>query len=112
VELQAHTVSQVQVLTLKGDFKIGPAVDMFRAKIDDIVARGESRVVVDLAAVRMVDSSGIGALVRSLSLVKQRGGSLKLLKPAEQAMQTLKVVNLLKLFEIYDDEAKAVSSFQ
>ena len=112
MELQAHKVSQVHVLTLKGDLKIGDAVDKFRAKIDDLVGRGDSRVVVDLAKVGTVDSSGIGALVRSLSQAKQRGGSLKLLSPQPQALQTLKVVNLLKLFEIYDDEAKAVSSFQ
>jgi anti-sigma B factor antagonist len=111
VELQARKVAQVQVLTLNGDLKIGDAVDKFRAKIDDLIAQGDSRVLVNLAKVASVDSSGIGALVRSLSQVKQRGGSLKLLNPQPQAVQTLKVVNLHKLFEIYDDEAKAVSSF-
>jgi anti-sigma B factor antagonist len=112
MDLQAHKVAQVQVLTLKGDLKIGDAVDKFRAKIDDLVARGDSRVVVDLQKVSSVDSSGIGALVRSLAQAKQRGGGLKLLNPQKQALQTLKVVNLLKLFEIYDDETKAISSFQ
>ena len=112
MDLQAHKIAQVQVLTLKGDLKIGDAVDKFRAKIDDIVANGERCVVVDLKKVGSVDSSGIGALVRSLAQVRQRGGGLKLLNPQKQALQTLKVVNLLKLFEIYDDETKAISSFQ
>lgn len=59
----------------------------------------------------MIDSSGIGVLVRSLTTAKQRGGSVKLVNPSKLALQTLKIVGLINLFEIINDEAAAVESF-
>ena len=60
----------------------------------------------------MIDSSGIGLLVRYLTAAKQRAGSVKLLNPSKFAVQTLRITGLLKLFETFDDQEQAVSSFQ
>jgi anti-sigma B factor antagonist len=68
--------------------------------------------VVDLGEVPMVDSSGIGLLVRYLTAAKQRGGSLKLLNPSKFAVQTLRMTGLLSLFETFEDQEQAVSSFE
>ena len=59
----------------------------------------------------MIDSSGIGVLVRSLTTAKQRGGNLKLVNPSKLALQTLKIVGLVNLFEIFNDEGEAAQSF-
>jgi anti-anti-sigma factor len=59
----------------------------------------------------MIDSSGIGLLVRFLASTKARGGNIKLLNPSKFAIQTLKLVGVLNLFEIFDNEEKAVESF-
>ena len=59
----------------------------------------------------MIDSSGIGILVRSLTSAKQRGGSVKLVNPSKFALQTLKLVGVVNLFEIFQDEDAAVASF-
>ena len=59
----------------------------------------------------MLDSSGIGLLVRYLTAAKQRGGSLKLLNPSKVALQTLKLVRVLSLFEVFEDQDSAVASF-
>jgi anti-sigma B factor antagonist len=59
----------------------------------------------------MIDSSGIGGLVKSFTRAKNSGGKLKLLKPTRLAHQLLSITGLLSVFEIFDDEASAVASF-
>ena len=79
--------------------------------IDEALAEGDTRFAVNLAEVAMIDSSGIGLLVKSLTSTKQRGGSLKLVSPSNFAIKTLKLVGVLNLFEVFDSDDKAVESF-
>ncbi|HTK94894.1 MAG TPA: STAS domain-containing protein [Terriglobales bacterium] len=111
MEIDVRKKDDVQVIHLHGDLKIGEPVDSFRQTVEDLFGGGDSRIVVNVADVPMIDSSGIGALVRLLTIAKQRGGALKLVNPSKLAVQTLKIVGLLNLFEIYNDEGEAVSSF-
>jgi anti-sigma B factor antagonist len=83
-----------------------------RQTFDDLLIAGETCFVVDLGEVSMIDSSGIGLLVRCLTAAKQQSGSLKLLNPSKFAVQTLRMTGLLSLFEVFEDEAQAVASFQ
>ncbi len=111
MDISIYPQGNVQVVHLTGDLKIGDAVDALRAALDNLIGSGNCRIVVDLARLRMMDSSGIGAVVRALASAKQRGGSLKLVNPNKMVLQTLKIVGLLNLFEVYDDEAQAVGSY-
>jgi anti-sigma B factor antagonist len=96
---------------LTGRLTLGDAVDRLRATFDDLSGTGANCYVVDLADVAMLDSSGIGLLVQCLTSAKQRGGSLKLLNPSSFATKTLKMIGLLKLFEVFDDQEAALASF-
>ena len=98
------------MVQLRGPPSNGAAVDGLRQTIEETIARG-NYLVLNLAEVPMIDSSGIGLLVRFLASTKERGGNIKLLNPSKFAIQTLKLVGVLNLFEIFDDEAKAVESF-
>ncbi len=111
MDVSVRKYSEVQVIRLRGDLKIGEAVDAFRQTLEELLDAGDSHLVVNIAEVPMIDSSGIGVLVRSLTSAKQRGGSLKLVNPSKLALQTLKIVGLLNLFEIFNDENQAVESF-
>lgn len=111
MDINVRKHSDVQVIKLRGDLKIGDAVDSLRQTMEEHLGVGDARIVVNIEEVPMIDSSGIGILVRSLTSARQRGGNLKLVNPSKLALQTLKIVGLLTLFEIYDDEAKAVASF-
>jgi anti-sigma B factor antagonist len=75
------------------------------------MAAGDSRLVLNIAEVPMIDSSGIGLVVRFLASTKQRGGNVKLVQPSKFAVQTLRLVGVLNLFEVFDDDAAAVESF-
>jgi anti-sigma B factor antagonist len=112
VEIDVRTQDQVKIIKLKGRLHLGPALDRTNGTITDLFNAGETRVVLDMEEVPMIDSSGIGLLVRQMTAAKQRGGSLKLLKPSKFALQTLKMVRVLNLFEVFDDQQAAVASFQ
>jgi len=87
-------------------------VDRLRDTLDDLIGSGSNRIVLDLADVSMIDSSGIGLVVKMHTNAKQQGGSLKLLNPSKFATQTFKMIGLLNLFEIFTDQDLAVDSFQ
>ena len=112
MEIDVRTQDQVKIITLHGKLNLGPALDRTNATIKDLLESGESRLLLDLQDVTMIDSSGIGLLVRYLTAAKQKGGSLKLLNPSKFAMQTLKLVRVLNLFQIFEDPQLAVASFQ
>ena len=69
-------------------------------------------MALDLGEMPSIDSSGIGVLVKAMASAKQRGGALKLVNPSKFAIQTLKLVGVLNLFEVFDSEEMAVASFQ
>lgn len=99
------------MVQLRGQLRMGPAVDELRQTIEESLGNGDTRIVLNLAEVGMIDSSGIGLLVKFLASAKQRGGSVKLVQPSKFAVQTLRLVGVLNLFEVFDDDEKAVASF-
>jgi anti-sigma B factor antagonist len=99
------------VIRLRGSLTLGAPVDDLRQTLEQALGEGDRNLVLNLSEVRWIDSSGIGALVKSLTAAKQSGGSLKLVNPSKPALQTLKMCNLLPLFEVYTEESDAVQSF-
>lgn len=102
---------QVQVIRLRGALRMGPAVDGLRQAMEEALSHGDTRLVLNLAEVPMIDSSGIGLVMRFLASTKQRGGNLKLVQPSKFAIQTFRLVGVLNLFEVFDDDDAAVKSF-
>ena len=111
MDINVRKRSEVQLIQLRGPLRLGPAVDELRQTIEEAVDHGDTRIVLNLAEVPMIDSSGIGLLVRFLASTKQRGGGLKLVQPSKFAIQTLRLVGVLNLFETFDSEDQAVASF-
>lgn len=111
MEINVRRRSEVHVIQLRGALRLGEGVDAFRQAVDDALSSGDVRLVVHLSEVPMVDSSGIGVLVKSMASAKQRGGAIKLVNPSKFALQTLRLVGVLSLFEIFENEDQAVESF-
>lgn len=112
VEIETRNLGEVKLVKLKGRLTLGESVDRLRSTIDDLIAGGDTRFILDLAEVPMIDSSGIGLLVRSLMNLKEQGGALKLLNPTKFAIQTLKMIGLLNQFEVFEDQQEALVSFK
>jgi anti-sigma B factor antagonist len=111
VHIEVSTQSQVKIIKLRGRLGLGESLDQTSETLTDLLSAGEVRFLLDLQEVPMIDSSGIGMLVRYLTAAKQRGGSLKLLNPSKFALQTLTLVRVVSLFEVFEDLQQAVASF-
>lgn len=111
MDIDVHKHSDVSVLKLRGAFRLGPAVESFRGAVDQALRDGGSKIIINLTEVNSMDSSGIGALVRSQTSAKQQGGAVKLVNPSKLVVQTLKFVGLLTVFEVHPDDDTAVGSF-
>jgi anti-sigma B factor antagonist len=111
VDVEVRTQSEVKIVTLRGRLSLGDSVDKVTATLKDLLDAGHVYFLLDLQEVPAIDSSGIGLLVRYLTAAKQRGGSLKLLNPSKHAVQTLNLVRVLNLFEVYTDAQQAMASF-
>ncbi len=111
MDIEVRSQGQVKVVKLRGRLGLGESVDRLRATVEDLLGGGENRLVFDLEELTTMDSSGIGLLSRFLTSTKQQGGSLKLVNPSKFVVQTLKLVGLLNLFEVFPDSQAAVASF-
>jgi len=98
------------VLEVDGKLKMGEGVDQFRAQWTQAVNNGARFLVIILSGVPVIDSSGLGSLMRCYSSVKAVGGRVKLVGANEMVRQALGVTHLGKLFDFYDNEAAALAS--
>jgi anti-sigma B factor antagonist len=112
VDIDIRTLGELKLLKIRGRITLGVGVDRLRDTLEDLLVAGSNQWVLDIAEVGMIDSSGIGLLVRYLTAAKQQGGALKLLNPTKFAVQSLKMIGVLNLFEVYEDQEAAVSSFK
>ena len=112
MDIDTRSLGNVKLLKINGRITLGAGVDRLRDTLDNLLANGSSRWVLDLADVGMIDSSGIGLLVRYMTTAKQQGGDMKLLNPTKFALQTLKMIGLLNLFEVFQQQENAVAAFK
>jgi anti-sigma B factor antagonist len=110
--IDTRTQDGVKIIKLTGKLGMGPGLDQFNATMGELLGQSQNKIVLDLEEMTMIDSSGIGMLVRYLTTAKQTGGAIKLFKPSKFTVQTLKMVGLLNLFPTYEDLSEAVASFQ
>ena len=111
MEITVRRHSDVQIIQLKGAVRLGQGVDTFRRAIDDAFAAGDMRLIVNCAEVPIIDSSGIGVMVKAMTAAKQRGGDVRLVNPSKFVIQTLRLIGVLNLFAVFEDEEQAVASY-
>ncbi|MEP7272483.1 MAG: STAS domain-containing protein [Acidobacteriota bacterium] len=111
MEIESRRTDSVTLLDLKGNLTIGRSEESLREIIAKLLADGQKHILINLSGVPMIDSSGIGAMIKSYTSVKDAGGQIKLLKPPRLARQLLSITGLLSVLETFEDEAAAVASF-
>ena len=111
MDINVRKRGQAQLIQLRGPLRMGEAVDGLRQIMEEALGNGDTRMILNLSEVSMIDSTGIGLLVRFLATSKQRGGNIKLVQPSKFAVQTLRLVGVLNLFEIFDNDDAAVESY-
>jgi anti-sigma B factor antagonist len=104
-------VQGVRILDLAGKITIGAGDVELRRLVEEALAAGKTKILVNLKEVTHIDSSGIGELVACYTTVKRRGGAMKLLNLPPKINDILQVTQLITVFDVFDNEAEAVASF-
>lgn len=112
LDVKERQAGDVTILDLRGEVRIGEGSIALRDAIRNLADTGKKRLLLNLAGVSYIDSSGIGELIANYTTVSRQGGQLKLLKLTDRVQNLLVITKLLTVFDSYDDEAEALKSFQ
>jgi anti-sigma B factor antagonist len=110
-KLNTRHVDGVTILDVTGRITLGEGSAALRDALHAAVEAGEKKVLLNLAEVNYIDSSGIGELVAGFTTVSNHGGALKLLNLTKRVQDLLQITKLYTVFDVYEDEAHAVRSF-
>ena len=109
--IETREVAHVTILDIHGRIVLGDEIGDLRDAVHSLVSRGVKKIILNLADVDYIDSSGVGELVSSFTTVRNAGGELKLLNLTQKVHDVLHVTKLYTVFDIKDDEFHAVKSF-
>ena len=114
VKMQAaiRQVGDVTVLDISGRITLGEGNVILREIVRDLAGKGHKRIVLNLAEVQYIDSSGVGELVKTHTTIRNRGGELKLTNLNRRVHDLLHMTRLSAVFAIEKDEASAIESFR
>jgi anti-sigma B factor antagonist len=101
----------VIVVDLTGKIALGETSQQLHSELRSLVDAGKKNVLINLANVKTIDSSGLGTLVAGYTTVERAGGQLKLTSLSDKASELMTITKLYTVFEVFDDEQAAVNSF-
>lgn len=112
MKIKERTIGNVAILELSGKLLGGPpGSEEFKDRIYELIDKGITNVVVDLADVKRMNSSGLGILISALTSLKNKGGNLKLAAVDEMMEGILVMTKLNTIFETYETAEGAAKSF-
>jgi anti-sigma B factor antagonist len=112
MQLEQRMAGNVAIISIDGDITLNKGGDvLLKDKVQSLIQQGTKNIVIDLSRVAYVDSAGLGQLVQAYATTKNKGGALKLVNVTKKLKDLLVVTKLLTVFDTYDDEKSAISSF-
>jgi anti-sigma B factor antagonist len=112
LDVKQRQAGDVTILDLSGSIRMGDGAVALRNAIRGLIEKGNKKILLNLAGVKNIDSSGIGELIANYTTLSRDGGQLKLLNLTEKIRDLLVITKLLTVFDSYDDEAEALNSFK
>ena len=112
LEVKQRQAGDVTILDMNGAVRIGEGSITLRDAIRGLADEGKKKIILNLAGVNYVDSSGIGELIANYTTVSRQGGQLKLLNLTDRIQNLLVITKLLTVFYAYEDESEALKSFE
>ena len=111
LNISERQVGDVTILDMDGKITIGEGSVALRTAIRRLLEEGKKKILLNLAKVNYIDSSGIGELVSSYTAIGKEQGQLKLLNLTQKLEDLLTITKLLTVFDVYDSEEEALASF-
>jgi anti-sigma B factor antagonist len=112
LDVKERQAGDVTILDLSGEVRIGEGSISLRDSIRNLADQNKKKVLLNLAGVKYMDSSGVGELIANYTTISRQGGHLKLLNLTDRIQNLLVITKLLTVFDSYDNEAEALKSFQ
>jgi len=101
----------IAILDLDGRLTVGNEMATYREAMKILIDAGKRSIILNMAKVDYVDSTGLGALVMSYTTLHKAGGQVRLLNLTRRSIELLVMTKLTTIFEVFDDEQNAVNSF-
>lgn len=113
LQISIRKSGDVTILDLLGRSTIdGGESELLSSGLKELVANGVRKLLLNLADLTQVDTSGVGVIIGTYISLRDRGGELKLLCPSGRVLEVFRVLRLLKFIPSFEDETQALSSFQ
>ena len=112
LNINERQAGDVTILDMDGKITIGEGSVALRSAIRRLLEEGKKKILLNLGQVGYIDSSGIGELVSSYTAISNAGGQLKLLNLTQKLQDLLGITKLLTVFDVYDNESDALSSYK
>lgn len=112
LEIKERRINNVLILDIAGKLRLGEGSAEFHTAIRKLAEGGEKSILVNLANVSYIDSSGLGELVAGYVALQKSGGELKLLHLTSRVRELMIMTKLLTIFDVYESEPEAVNSFE
>ena len=112
LELNERQAGDVTILDMTGSVRMGEGAVSLRNSIRGLNDEGKKKILLNLAGVKNIDSSGIGELIANYTTISREGGQLKLLSLTDKIRDLLVITKLLTVFDSYETEAEALNSFK
>ena len=112
MDITKRRVGDVTILDLKGKLTIGDGAEILRDTVASVVFQGERKILLNLAGVPYLDSGGLGELVRCSVITGRASGAVKLVNLTSKITDLLAITKLSNVFDTFDSESEALSSFQ
>jgi anti-sigma B factor antagonist len=112
LDIRERQAGDVVVLDMNGKITIGEGSVALRSAIRRLLEEGKKKILLNLAGVGYIDSSGIGELVSSYTAINKEQGQLKLLNLTQKLQDLLAITKLLTVFDVYENEADALNSYK
>ena len=111
-QITVREAQGVTVLDLKGGVVLAPDGKALHERIKQLVGQNKTKILLNVAEVTHIDSTGLGEIVSGFSLVKKSGGQLKLANATDKLQRIIRLTNLHNVLENYDSESEALASFK
>ena len=112
IQTSTRVVDGVAIVDITGQLRLGEGTGKLREVVQQLVRDGYRKILLNLAGVTHVDSSGIGELVMNYTTLRNQGGEVKLLNLHKNVRNLLQITRLFTVFDVHDDQASAVKAFQ
>lgn len=111
MKFSTRKAGNVVIIDVEGKILLGEGDVEIKHVVDGLLQQGKKNILLNLAKVPYLDSAGLGEIIRCFTTLRKNGGQFKLLSPNQRVIDLLSITKLLNVFDWYDDETSALTSF-